>query len=54
MGVEYNLASPDRNSTLQTMSPLSGVYAIVSPNFIAYRKTRINFIMKIIFCDARK
>jgi len=26
----------------------------ISPNFISYGKTRVNFIMKIIFCDACK
>jgi len=36
------------------MSPLSGTYAIGSPNFISYGKTRISFIMKIIFRYACK
>jgi len=36
---------------IQTMSPLSGIYAIVLPNFISYGKASINFVMEIIFVD---
>jgi hypothetical protein len=36
---------------IQTMSPLSGTYAIASPGFISYGKTGLDFRMEIVLGD---